>query len=76
MSSKLIDRYIEIQKIGTEIEVPFEVKRVIGGHRMSIMGEQVSIGSDDCDFVSVSEAREALEWYVNQLGGKVKWSKI
>ncbi len=27
------------------------------------------------DYVSIEDAREAAEWLVDQLGGKVKWSK-
>lgn len=72
----LIERYRAIEKIGTEIEVPWHVRRTIGSSRLAIMGDQVSIGDSDCDFVSVTEAREALEWYVNQLGGNIQWREL
>lgn len=75
MNSNLISKFRAIEKIGTEVEAPFIVTRTIGTKRLAIMGDQVSIGHDDCDYVSVGEARLALEWYVEQLGGVVKWSK-
>lgn len=81
MSSKsktpqtLIERYRAIEKIGTEVEVPFHVYRMIGNKTICIFGNQIELGEDH-DFVSLTEAREALEWYVNQLGGNVQWREL
>jgi hypothetical protein len=35
-----------------------------------IAGDQASFG---CDYKSLPELREAIEWYAKQLGGKVEW---
>jgi hypothetical protein len=80
MSSKklntLISKYRAIEKIGTDIEVPYEVMRVIGARRLSIMGDLVSIGTDDSDYCSIDEARIALGWYVTQLDGVTQWREF
>lgn len=56
------------------MEVPWGVWTCFGQNTKQIMfaGKQVSLGED---FKSVQEVRAAIEWYANQLGGKVKWSK-
>lgn len=53
-------------------EVPWEVWRLFGRNqqRLEIIVDQVSLGED---IATLSEARKALEWYVDQLGGSVKW---
>lgn len=69
----LIQKYRAIQKIGNKIEIPWKVNRVIGSEHKVIetVGDgQVCIQED---FVSLGEAREAVEWYVKQLGGRVEW---
>lgn len=35
-------------------------------------GDQASFGKD---FGSLQELRTAIQWYVDQLGGTVKWEK-
>ena len=75
----VLERYQAIQKIGTEIEIPFySVSRIIHGageRRVSITGDQIDLGGTDSDFASLAECRAAIEWYVEQLGGKVQWLK-
>jgi hypothetical protein len=56
------------------IDTPWEFSHVFG--KLELYGRQVTIkGSDLQDFVEVSELQSATEWLVEQLGGKVKWSK-
>ena len=66
-----IHEQIELQ---TDIEVPWEVWRAFG-HQCKVVtfaGNQASLGGD---FMTKPELRAAIEWYVDQLGGKVKWDK-
>jgi hypothetical protein len=68
----LIQKYRAIQKIGSEVNIPWQVNHILGcdHQKIEIFADQVSIGSDSC---SLDEAREAVAWYVKQLGGKVEW---
>lgn len=61
-------------KLQKDIEVPFHVWRMFGQNSkvISMAGNQASLGED---FGSLQELRTAIEWYVEQLGGKVKWEK-
>lgn len=72
----LYDKQQAIQKIGTEIGIPFwSVSRLIygsGRRSMRIFGDDLSFGGDG-DYCSLKEARTAIQWYVEQLGGAVKW---
>jgi hypothetical protein len=69
---KLIDAHKVIQEISVD-QVPWAVRRMFAGSvRLEISGAEISFGED---FVSVTEAREAVEFLVDQLGGKVKWDK-
>lgn len=74
----LYSKYKQIEKIGTEVKTPHHVGRCFGGpttaHTLSIMGPDICL-SDNGDYVSFKEAREALQWYVEQLGGSIKWKK-
>lgn len=56
------------------IEVPYHVWTCFGKDSKSILlaGDEASLGGD---YKSLEELRSAIEWYVNQLGGKVKWKK-
>lgn len=72
--STLIDKFNAIQKIGTEVNVPYEVWTVLGNKQMSIMGNEISM-SDNGDYSSLEKCKNAVEFYVNQLGGKVTWPK-
>jgi hypothetical protein len=67
-----IQKFDAIQKIGTEVEVPFNVWTKFRENRrpISIVGTEICLGEDYC---SIDQAREAVEWYVNQLGGTVNW---
>lgn len=73
------DKIKAIQEIGTEVEIPFfEVSRVLfgsGTKKVTLFGELICLGGDDADYVSLEECRTAIEWYVMQLGGTVKWKK-
>lgn len=69
-------KVIEQVKIQKDIEVPWNVWTKFGesAKHITIMGKQVSLTSEG-DFGSVEELRKAVEFYVEQLGGTVKWSK-
>lgn len=75
MSANLIERYKAIQAIGTEIEIPYHIWSLFRADKASlrIVETDICLGED---FTTVEGARSALEWYVAQLGGTVKWSKI
>lgn len=59
----------------TPIEVPWEVWRFMGERFkfVHIGGDQACLG--DGDFGTIPELQTAIEWYVDQLGGKVTWEK-
>jgi hypothetical protein len=68
-----IEKYNAIQAIGTLVDAPFHVWTKFSERQrtISIVGTDISLGEDYC---SIDQARDAIEWYVNQLGGKVEWS--
>jgi hypothetical protein len=61
-------------KLQSDIEVPFEVWRFLGPQSKKILvrGDEASIGED---YGNKEQLRKALEFYIDQLGGKVKWEK-
>jgi hypothetical protein len=68
---------IECHKIAAEIsevEVPWRVWTKFGENskKVFIHGDQLCLGED---YGNLEEVRSAIAWYVEQLGGKVKWSK-
>jgi hypothetical protein len=57
------------------IEVPYNVHRVFGCKEMLFSYNCVSF-CENGDYVNLADAREAIDWYVEQLGGrKVRWAK-
>lgn len=68
---KFIDKYNAIQKIGSFVDVPYEVYCILGIKKIYIIEEQVQLGEDLC---TLEKGRAAIAWYVEQLGGKVVWS--
>ena len=58
------------------IEVPWKVWTKLGDQckKLEIYGNHAFISST-ADSGTLPELREAIEWYVEQLGGKVKWEK-
>lgn len=71
---KLIERYEAVKKIGTEIEVPWVVWTAFGekAKLITITGTDICLGED---YKTLEQARAAIAWYVDQLGGSAKWSK-
>ncbi len=69
-------KIIEQVKLQEDIEVPWHVWTKFGqsAKRITVMGRQVAL-TDEGDFGTIEELREALGFYVEQLGGTVKWSK-
>ncbi len=54
------------------ITVPYDVWRFVGSKELDVMGNQACL-SVTSDFGTKEQLRNALDWYVDQLGGKVKW---
>lgn len=54
------------------IEVPYHVWTVFGNESKFILvsGDTASLGED---YKTLAELRKAIEWYADQLGGKIKW---
>ncbi len=53
------------------IEVPYIVKRAFpGGLFVDTAGTQITFGED---YLDILEARLALQWLVEQMGGQVRW---
>ena len=69
----LYSKYKKINKVGTKVDVPFEVWSLFGesGRNISVLGEEISLSGD---YASLEKCRKAIAWYVQQLGGKVEWS--
>lgn len=61
-------------KLQKDIEVPYNVWRFLGNESKLILirGDQASLGED---FGNLEELRKAIEFYVEQLNGKVTWKK-
>lgn len=52
-------------------EVPWEVWTKLGSKNVLLFNEQVSFG--ESDYGTVEQMRTAIEWYVEQFDGIVKW---
>ena len=75
MSKKFIEAYKEIQKIDDQIEpYPDYVWTVFFDKSCapSVSGNQVLM-SPNADYKNIEDVRVALEYMVEQMGGKVKW---
>ena len=74
-------KLIDVIKLNKEAEaeirakMPYNTWTFFNSKQLSIAGDQVSL-TDDGDYKSIEEAREACDWLVGQLGGKVKWEKV
>lgn len=72
MKTKLKDQL----KMQSNIEVPYNVWRLFGEKKkvgyISLAGGQASFGED---YGTLPELRAAIEWYADQLGGKITWEK-
>jgi hypothetical protein len=73
---KAIDRFKKIQKLNEKTKSPpWNVGRCFEGEFLrtfgiQVCGDQICLGED---YVSLSEAREAVEWLASELGGEVEW---
>lgn len=56
------------------IAVPWAVWSLWGGgcRQITFAGSDASMGED---YAGIERIRSALDWYVDQFGGKVKWEK-
>jgi hypothetical protein len=70
----VIQKYAAIVKMNPDTAVPWHVWRCLGNQQkqISISGTDICLGED---YVSLEQARAAVQWYVEQLGGTVKWNK-
>jgi hypothetical protein len=63
-------------KLQSDIPVPYNVWRMFGekskNGTITVAGNQASFGED---YGTKEELRSAIEWYAEQLGGKIKWEK-
>lgn len=73
--SRVFDKFKTIKQLGPETDVPFYVWRLFGSQQkqIGIYGNEICLGEDSA---SLEEARDAIAWYVEQLGGKVKWEGL
>lgn len=67
-------KIIEQLKLQKDIEVPYHVWRMFGDQckLITFAGGQASLGED---YGTAEELRKAVEFYVEQLGGTVKWGR-
>lgn len=65
-----------LQKIDDlqSVKTPWHVMRLFG--QVQLWGPQISFEQGNSDFVELEEAKQALEWLVEQLGGRVNWSAV
>lgn len=68
----LLTKYEAALKIGSTVEVPWHVKRILGDNKIGFYADQLCL-SDEGDYASLQECREAINWYAEQLGGSIKW---
>jgi hypothetical protein len=72
MKMKLKDQL----KQQSDIEVPYNVWRMFGSKNqngvITLAGGQASFGED---YGTLPELQAAIEWYADQLGGKITWEK-
>jgi hypothetical protein len=63
-------------KLQKDIEVPWHVWTKFGAcaKKISLHGDHASFTSES-DYANLEELRGAIEWYADQLGGKIKWDK-
>lgn len=59
------------------IDIPWEVYCFLPhdgviAKEMEIYGDQIGIGGD---FMNLAESQTAIQWFVDQLGGKVQWKE-
>lgn len=69
-----LERAKEIDKINV-VEVPYFAWHLFSSQCKKIdihCSERISLGED---FDNIEAIRKALDWYVEQFGGKVKWKK-
>jgi hypothetical protein len=71
----ILEGFKKIKKIQDKMSnIPYHVWRIMPGHKdcVAVFDDQISIANDG-DLVTVDELRKAIEWYVEQLHGEVKW---
>lgn len=64
--------YNKAAEIQLKSEMPHKVMCFLGERNVLLSGDQVSV-TERGDYMSVKDAREAIEWLVTQFGGMVIW---
>jgi hypothetical protein len=69
-----IKKAIDILRENKRVEVPYHVWTTFGEGCKEIIfsSKEASLG---LDFKSEEQIKKSLEWYVNQFGGTVEWTK-
>lgn len=71
---KLHEIVTKIETLESGFKVPWEVSR--SGVKPNLFGSQICLSNDaSADYLSLDEAKVVAVWLVEQLGGKVKWTK-
>lgn len=72
MKNNIDRKLVEQLKLQKDVEVPWHVWRFFSDDCKVIFigGDQASFGGD---FGDINDLRKAIEFYVDQLGGKVNW---
>lgn len=72
-SKTIFKRFLAMEKIGHTIDVPWHFGRFFNSKELSLLGSDLCM-AEEADYGSIQECRQAVEFYVEQLGGKVTWS--
>lgn len=62
---------VAVSEAAVTEQIPFEVWRFFG-RKPAFFGNQIEIAKEG-DWATIPELQVALGWWVEQLGGKVKW---
>lgn len=66
----------ELLQRQSELTVPYHVWTAFGPCAKEIrIGGGDACLTDQADYKSMEDLQKAITWYVEQLGGKVKWEK-
>jgi len=68
-------RLVDILKAApAPIPTQYKFMCMTGAKNINIFGDQLCLdNSNTNDYVTLDEARTAIEWFVEELGGKVNW---
>lgn len=72
MSKTVLDKHKLVSELAAH-DVPFHVWSLFGDkqRQIQLLGTDICLGED---YATLKGCRQAIEWYVEQLGGTVKWN--